>query len=314
MDRSQKIWLAGAGGMVGKAILRELKAQGYEHVEATHRQDVNCLDSESVNKFFRSYQPDILIMAAARVGGIHANDTYPASFLYENLQMQNNLIHGAHEAGVNRLLFLGSSCIYPRLAPQPMPEEALLTGPLEPTNEAYAVAKIAGIKMCQAYRRQYGRDYISLMPCNLYGPGDNYHLENAHVLPTFIRRFHEAKEEGKEVVEIWGSGMPKREFLHVNDLARAALFLLKGYHGELPVNVGSSDELTIHGLAKLVAEIVGYEGKIALDPARPDGTPRKKTDCRRILQMGWQPEITLEEGIQLAYSDFLENLACLREF
>jgi GDP-L-fucose synthase len=263
------------------------------------------LDLQAVDRFFDSQRPEYVFVAAAKVGGIEANRSRPAEFLYENLQLQNHLIHASHRIGVKKLLFLGSSCIYPRLAPQPIPEDALLTGALEETNQWYAVAKIAGIKLCQAYRRQYGSDFISAMPTNLYGPGDNYDLEGSHVLPAFIRRFYEAKERGDARVVLWGTGTPKREFLHSDDLARACVFLMEHYSDEPILNIGSGEEVPIAELAGLVREVVGFKGDIVWDHSKPDGTPRKLLDSRKIRELGWRPAIGLEEGIRRVYRDYV---------
>ncbi|WP_172297233.1 GDP-L-fucose synthase [Pseudoruegeria sp. HB172150] len=315
-----KVFVAGHRGMVGGAILRRLQArrEGGEAVQLvtrTHSElDLSC--QAGVREFFRAERPDAVILAAAKVGGILANNTYPADFIYENLMIECNVIHQAFEAGVTRLLQLGSSCIYPREAPQPMREDALLTGPLEPTNEPYAIAKIAGIKLCESYNRQYGVDYRSVMPTNLYGPGDNFHPENSHVLPALIRRFHEAKESGLESVFIWGSGTPRREFLHVDDMAGAALFV-----HDLPpdvyrantepmlshINIGCGKDVSIWNLAELVAEIVGYGGRIERDDTKPDGTPRKLMDVSRLVSLGWKPRIGLRDGIAATYDWYLAN-------
>lgn len=307
LDFQDTIFIAGARGMVGSALTRCLKAQGYTHLLTPSRHELDLTDQGQVRKYFSVHKPHVIIIAAAKVGGIYANMSYPAEFLYDNLMIECNLIHEAHRQGVERLLFLGSTCIYPREAPQPIKEEALLTGPLEKTNEAYALAKIAGIKLCQFYRQQYGRSYISAMPTNLYGPGDSYHSENSHVIPALIRRFHEAKMDGLEEVEIWGTGKVYREFLYVEDLAEGCLFLLQQYDEPLPINLGSPDEVTIRELAGLIAEVVSYQGKITHDLTKPDGTPRKKSDLTRITEMGWQAKTPLREGLILAYEDFKKN-------
>lgn len=310
-----KTYAAGHRGMVGGAILRKLRDRGAATITRT-RAELDLTDQQAVRAFFRSERPDAVVLAAAKVGGIHANNTYPGEFLYENLAIQNNVIHEAHQAGVERLLFLGSSCIYPREAPQPMREEALLTGPLEPTNEPYAIAKIAGIKLCESYNRQYGTDYRSVMPTNLYGPGDNFRPENSHVLPALIRRFHEAKETGAEEVTIWGTGTPRREFLHVDDMAEASLFVLdldreKYAANTRPmlshINVGTGEDIAILDLARLVAQTVGYAGRITCDTSKPDGTPRKLMDVSRLKGMGWAPRIDLDEGLRETYRWFLDN-------
>jgi len=312
MKPDSRIFVAGHRGLVGSAIVRRLQAEGASNLLLRTREQLDLADQAAVERFFADEKPQYVFLAAAKVGGIHANDTYPAEFLRDNLAIQTNVIHSAWRHGVRKLCFLGSSCIYPKLAPQPMKEEYLLTGPLEPTNEWYAIAKIAGIKMCQAYRRQYGFDAISLMPTNLYGPGDNFHPENSHVLPALIRRFHEAKARGDASVTIWGTGTPRREFLHVDDLADACVFLMRGYSGEGIVNVGTGSDLSIRELAELVAEIVGYTGAVTTDPSKPDGTPRKLLDVSRLQAMGWRARIGLREGIAQAYAWFVENAETAR--
>jgi GDP-L-fucose synthase len=307
MNENSRIYVAGHRGLVGSAIWRELQRQGFGNLIGRTRQEVNLLDADAVKKFFAGTKPEFVFIASAKVGGIYANDTQPASFLFENLQIQNNLIHTACEAGIKKLLFLGSSCIYPRLAPQPLKEESLLTGPLEPTNEWYAVAKIAGIKLCQAYRRQYGCDFISAMPTNMYGPNDNYDLQNSHVLPALIRKFHEAKAALAPTVTCWGTGSPLREFLYADDLARACEFLLENYNEEQFINVGSGSEVTVRELAENVKRIVGFAGDIVWDTAKPDGTPRKLMDSSRLFALGWRPQVDMETGIRLAYEDFLKR-------
>jgi GDP-L-fucose synthase len=302
-----KIFVAGHRGLAGSAICRELARQGYAQILTRTRQELDLLDGNAVRAFLERERPTHVFVAAAKVGGIWANNTQPADFLWENLQIQNHLIHGAWQAGVKKLLFLGSSCIYPKLAPQPLKEDYLLTGPLEPTNEWYAVAKIAGIKLCQALRRQHGCDFISAMPTNLYGPNDNYDLQESHVLPALIRRFHEAKVRGDREVVCWGTGRPLREFLHADDLARALVFLLRNYSEEQFINVGSGSEITIRELAQLVQEVTGFTGTVVWDTAKPDGTPRKLMDSGRLFALGWQPRIGLREGIGLAYADFRQN-------
>ena len=299
------VFVAGHNGLVGSAICRRLASDGVEPVVAS-RSDVDLTDQAAVNRWFESRQIDEVYLAAAKVGGIHANDTYPAEFIHENLVIQTNVIHSAWKSGVSKLLFLGSSCIYPKHAPQPMPEDSLLTGSLEPTNEWYAVAKIAGIKMCQAYRKQYAFDAISVMPTNLYGPGDSFDLNNSHVLPALIRKFHEAKETGAPAVTIWGTGLPRREFLHVDDLADACVFLMQNYSASEIVNVGWGRDISIAELAGMVRKIVGYEGKTEYDASMPDGTPRKLLDTSRLSELGWQPSIDLEDGITSTYKWYSE--------
>lgn len=307
MDKSSRIFVAGHRGLVGSAIHRELLRQGYTGVMGRTRAEVDLLDTGAVSAFYAAARPEYVIIAAAKVGGIHANDTQPADFLYQNLQIQNNLIHGAWKAGVRKLLFLGSSCIYPKHAPQPMKEEHLLTGPLEPTNQWYAVAKIAGIKMCQAYRRQHGCDFISAMPTNMYGPNDNYDLNTSHVLPALIRKFHEAKASGSPTVTCWGTGSPLREFLYADDLARGCIHLMHHYSEEQFINIGSGSEISIRELSETVARAVGFTGRIVWDTTKPDGTPRKLMDSSRLFALGWRPQIGLEDGIRLAYGDFIQR-------
>lgn len=302
---SSRLYVAGHRGMVGSALVRALQHKGCpDIVKATHKELDLCRQSE-VEEWMSEQKPDTVILAAAKVGGIHANATYPAEFIYENLMMAANVIHAAHSTGVKRLLFLGSSCIYPRLAPQPMPEDCLLTGALETTNEAYALAKIAGLKLCQHYRKQYGVLFHSAMPTNLYGPGDNYHPENSHVIPGLLRRFHEAKQTNQDVVTVWGTGSPLREFLHADDLAEACLHLLELDNPPDWVNVGSGQECSIGDLARLVKKVVGFEGELRFDPSKPDGTPRKLLDSHLIQSLGWQPRVNLEAGLRAAYEDFL---------
>ena len=296
-----KIFVAGHRGMVGAAIVRKLLAEGFENLILRTREELDLTDQAAVEQFFAEERPEFVFLAAAKVGGIHANNTYPAEFLRDNLAIQTNVIHSAWKHGAKKLLFLGSSCIYPRNCPQPIKEEYLLTGPLEPTNEWYAIAKIAGIKMCQAYRKQYGFDAICAMPTNLYGPGDNYHPENSHVVPALIRRFHEAKQGGDQDVVIWGTGTPLREFMHANDLAGACLFLMQCDSGDDVVNIGSGEEVSIGGLAELIAEVVGYRGTFRFDPSKPDGTPRKLLDSSRLVGMGWLPCVALKEGLAHTY-------------
>ncbi len=303
-NKDAKVFIAGHRGMVGSAIVRELERLGFSNLIYRTRAELNLLDQHAVQNFYAAECPEFVFVAAAKVGGILANSEKPAEFLHENLVIETNLIHGAHVAGVEKLLFLGSSCIYPKLAPQPLKEEHLLTGLLEPTNEWYAIAKIAGIKLCQAYRRQYGCDFISAMPTNLYGPNDNYDLKGSHVLPALIRKFHEARSRGDKSVTCWGTGSPLREFLHADDLARACVFLMENYSDEQFINVGSGSDLTIHDLAELVKSVVGFEGEINWDTTKPDGTPRKLMDSSRIQSLGWTPQIELEGGIRMAYEDF----------
>lgn len=305
--KDARIFVAGHRGLVGSAIWRELARQGHTQLVGRTHAELDLLDTVAVREFYARERPEYVVVAAAKVGGIQANNSYPAEFIYENLQIETNLIHGAWQAGVKKLLFLGSSCIYPKLAPQPLREESLLSGPLEPTNEWYAVAKIAGLKLCQAYRRQYGCDFISAMPTNLYGPNDNYDLQNSHVLPALIRKFHEAKAANAPSVTCWGTGQPRREFLYVDDLARACVFLLRNYSEEQFINVGCGSDVTIRELAETVRRIVGFNGDIAWDTSKPDGTPRKLMDSSRIFALGWRPEIDLERGIRLAYEDFLRR-------
>ncbi|WP_328730119.1 GDP-L-fucose synthase [Falsiroseomonas algicola] len=304
----RRIWVAGHRGMVGSGIARNLVAQGAT-VLTLGREELDLRRQAAVEAAMQDLRPDAVVIAAAKVGGIHANDTYPADFIYDNLMIEANLIHAAHLAGVRRLLFLGSSCIYPKEAPQPIREDALLTGPLEPTNEWYAVAKIAGIKLCQAYRRQHGRDYIAAMPCNLYGPGDNFHPENSHVIPALLRRFHAAAQSGAEEVACWGSGRPRREFLHVDDLAEACALLLRRYSGHDHVNVGTGTDITIRELSETVAALTGFRGRIAWDASKPDGTMLKRMDTTRITAMGWAPRIPLRDGLAQAYDWYLVHAA-----
>lgn len=307
MDKDSLIYVAGHRGLVGSAICRALARNGYENQLTRTHADLDLCDQAAVRAFFAQHRPAIVVLAAAKVGGIHANATYPAEFIYQNLQIQNNVIDSACRNGCKKLLFLGSSCIYPKLCPQPIKEEYLLTGPLEPTNDAYALAKIAGIKMCQAYRRQYGFDAISAMPTNLYGPGDNYHPENSHVIPALIRRFHEAKVSGADTVTIWGTGNALREFLYVDDMAEACVFLLRNYSDFEHVNVGSGSDISIIEVARLIARVVGFAGNIDTDPTKPDGTPRKLMDCSKIFSMGWKPRVEFEEGLHFSYRDFFKK-------
>ncbi|MBP5152254.1 MAG: GDP-L-fucose synthase [Lachnospiraceae bacterium] len=307
MSKTDKIFVAGHRGLVGSAIVRNLESKGYKNIITRTHSELDLKEQQAVRDFFAKEKPDVVVLAAAKVGGINANNKYPAEFAYENMQIQCNVIHCAHLNGVKKLLFLGSTCIYPRLAPQPIPEGALLTGPLEETNEAYAIAKISGLKMCQFYKREYGDDFISCMPTNLYGPGDNYDLSGSHVMPALIRKFHEAKVSGSETVELWGTGSPLREFLYVDDMADACVFLLENYSGEQHVNIGTGVEVTIRELAETVRDIVGYEGKIVWNPDMPDGTPRKLTDVTRLHALGWHHKVELKEGVKLAYEWFKDN-------
>jgi GDP-L-fucose synthase len=307
METASKIYIAGHRGLVGSAIWRELERRNFKHLVGRTRAELDLLDQQMVTRFYEKERPEYVFVAAAKVGGILANDRHPAQFLFENLQIQNHLIDGARQAGVKKLLFLGSSCIYPKLAPQPLKEEYLLTGPLEPTNEWYAVAKIAGIKMCQAYRRQFGCDFISAMPTNMYGPNDNYDLQTSHVLPALIRKFHEAKQTNAPTVTCWGTGAPLREFLHSDDLARACVFLMERYSDEQFINVGFGSDVSIKQLAEMIKEIVGYHGAIVWDTSKPDGTPRKLMDSSRLFALGWRPEVDFKDGIARAYADFLRN-------
>ena len=307
MDKNAKIFVAGHRGLVGNAIWGKLQQQGFTRLIGKTRAELDLLDMQAVSQFFAKTQPEYVFDAAAKVGGIVANSSFPAQFLYENLQIQNNLIHASYVAGVKKFLFLGSSCIYPKLAPQPMREEHLLTGPLEPTNEWYAIAKIAGIKMCQSYRRQYGCDFISAMPTNLYGPGDHYDLQNSHVLPALIRKFHEATLSRQREVVCWGTGSPFREFLFSEDLAEACVFLMERYSEEQFINIGSGSEISIKALSETVGRITGFDGKIIWDTSKPDGTPRKLMDSSRLFALGWRPKVNLEEGIRRTYEDFLSK-------
>ncbi|XP_030510691.2 GDP-L-fucose synthase 1 [Cannabis sativa] len=307
-DKSAKVFVAGHRGLVGSAIVRKLQALGFTNLVLRTHAELDLTRQNDVDSFFDSEKPRFVILAAAKVGGIHANNTYPADFIAVNLQIQTNVIDSAYRHGVQKLLFLGSSCIYPKFAPQPIPEQALLTGPLEPTNEWYAVAKITGIKMCQAYRIQYGWDAISGMPTNLYGPNDNFHPENSHVLPALMRRFHEAKVKSSKEVVVWGTGSPLREFLHVDDLADGVVFMMENYSGLEHVNVGSGKEVTIKELAELVKEVVGFEGDLVWDSSKPDGTPRKLMDSSKLLGLGWNPNISLKDGLVDTYNWYLEHV------
>ena len=303
----KRIWVAGHRGMVGGAVVRRLASEGCEVITAG-REVVDLVNQKAVHDWMAEAKPDAIVLAAAKVGGIHANDTYPVDFLYENLMIEANIIHAAHDGDVERLLFLGSSCIYPKFADQPIQEASLLTGELEPTNEWYAIAKIAGLKLVQAYRKQHGRDWISAMPTNLYGPGDNYDLTTSHVLPALLRKFHEAKERGDKEVVIWGTGTPKREFLHCDDLADALVFLLRHYSDDQHVNVGSGHEVTIKELAETIAEVVGYDAALTWDTTKPDGTPRKLMDSARLHGLGWNNARDLKDGIAQTYADWITNV------
>ncbi|RYU93731.1 GDP-L-fucose synthase [Emticicia agri] len=312
MHKSSKIYVAGHRGMVGSAILRKLQDEGYTNFVLRTSQELDLRKQSEVENFFSIEKPEYVFLAAAKVGGIVANNTYRADFLYENLAIQNNIIHSAYLTGVRKLLFLGSSCIYPKLAPQPLKEEYLLSGYLEPTNEPYAIAKIAGIKLCEAYRSQYGCDFISVMPTNLYGPNDNYDLQNSHVLPAMIRKFHEAKVNNAPNVNLWGTGSPMREFLHADDMAAACVYLMEHYSEPELVNVGTGADVTIKELAETVKKIVGFEGELIWDTSKPDGTPRKLMDVSKLHSYGWKHRIELEKGIGMAYQDFLDHHASLR--
>jgi Nucleoside-diphosphate-sugar epimerases len=308
MDRTEKVYVAGHRGMVGSAIVRKLQAEGFTNILTRSRAELDLLDAAAVKTFYEEHRPSVVVVAAAKVGGIVANNEKPVEFLLENLQIQNNLISNAATFGARKLLFLGSSCIYPKFAPQPIPEDALLTGPLEPTNDAYALAKIAGIKLCQAYAKEYGKNFISGMPTNLYGPNDNFDLHTSHVLPALIRKVHAAKLSGAKSVPIWGTGTPRREFLHVDDLADACFFLLENYDDPAIVNIGCGEDITIRELAETVCEVVGFEGSLEFDTSKPDGTPRKLLDMSKLFGMGWKPRIPLREGIASAYEWFLANV------
>ena len=307
MESSKVTFVAGHKGMVGSAIVRALKESGASNIVTRTSKELDLRNRTEVDQFFEQEKPEVVYLAAAKVGGIHANATYPADFLVDNILITTNVIDASHKHGVEKLLFLGSSCIYPRLASQPISEEALLTGPLEPTNEAYALAKIAGLKMCDSFRKQHGCNFISAMPTNLYGPGDNYHPENSHVLPALMRRFHEAVRDGKKEVVCWGSGSPKREFLHVDDLAKGLLHLMDHHNSEGWINIGTGEDLTIKELALTIADVVGYQGDVIWDTSKPDGTPRKLLNVDRINEMGWKASITLRQGIESVYADYLSH-------
>ena len=313
LARDAKIYLAGHRGLVGGALLRHLQSEGFSHIVTRTSDELDLRNQSATNAFFAEEKPTYVVLAAARVGGILANSTYPAQFIYDNLMIAANVIEAAHQSGVKKLLNLGSSCIYPKMAPQPLQESALLTGPLEPTNRPYAIAKIAAIELCDSYRAQYGDDFISAMPTNLYGPHDNFDLKNSHVLPAMMRKMHEAKIGGEPTVEIWGSGTPMREFLHSQDLAEACLFLMENFDGSGPINVGFGEDITIRDLALLIRDIVGYEGELRFDASKPDGTPRKLMDVSQINQLGWRAKIGLREGIEGVYDWYLNNVEALPE-
>ena len=307
MNLDAKIYVAGHRGLVGSAIVRNLEDKGYKNIIYRTHKELDLTNQEAVRRFFEEEKPEYVFLAAAKVGGIHANNTYPADFIYENLMIQNNVIKAAHDFEVKKLLFLGSTCIYPKMAPQPIKEEHLLTGSLEETNEAYAVAKIAGLEMCKFFKRQYGDNFISCMPTNLYGPNDNFDLKNSHVLPALIRKFHEAKVNNSEAVEVWGTGTPLREFLYVDDMADACVFLMENYDGEQHVNIGTGEEVSIRELAETVKEVVGFDGELVFNTEMPDGTPRKLTTVDKLHGLGWKHKVSLDKGIRLAYNWFLEN-------
>lgn len=309
MDKNSKIYIAGHRGMVGSAIKRKLEEQGYSNFVTRSSSELDLRDQSAVKAFFEQEKPDYVFLAAAKVGGILANDTYRAEFLFDNLMIQTNIIHSSYKTGVKKLMFLGSSCIYPKLASQPMNEDALLTGPLEHTNEPYAIAKIAGIKLCDSYRDQYGCNFVSVMPTNLYGPNDNYHPKNSHVLPGLIRKFHEAKIADQKEVIVWGTGTPKREFLHADDMADACVYLMRTYNSPGIINIGTGKDISINDLAVLIKEIVGFNGKIVFDHSKPDGTPRKLMDVGKLTSLGWEASIPLKEGIQHVYKNLVENNA-----
>ena len=307
MKKNSRIYVAGHRGLVGSAIVRNLKANGFTNIITRTHAELDLTNQADVRKFFEEERPEYVFLAAAKVGGIHANNTYPADFIYDNLMIQNNLIKAAHDFKVTKLLFLGSTCIYPKMAPQPIREEYLLTGALEETNEAYAVAKIAGLEMCKFFKRQYGDNFISCMPTNLYGPNDNFDLKSSHVLPALIRKFHEAKVNGAETVEVWGTGTPLREFIYVDDMAAACVFLMENYDGEQHVNIGTGEEVSIRQLAETVKEVVGFEGELVFNTDMPDGTPRKLTTVDKLHGLGFMHKVSLNEGIRIAYEWFLEN-------
>lgn len=307
MEKSSKIYIAGHRGLVGSALVRNLESKGFTNIIKRTSKELDLRNQQAVQEFFKQERPEYVILAAAKVGGIHANNTYPADFIYDNLMIQNNVIKAAHDFKVKKLLFLGSTCIYPKLAPQPIKEEYLLTGALEETNEAYAVAKIAGLEMCKFFKRQYGDNFISCMPTNLYGPNDNFDLQSSHVLPALIRKFHEAKVNHQPTVEVWGTGTPLREFIYVDDMADACIFLLENYDGEQHVNIGTGEEVSIRQLAETVKEVVGFEGELIFNTNMPDGTPRKLTTVDKLHALGWKHKVSLKDGIQLAYDWYLQN-------
>ena len=307
MEKNSRIYVAGHRGLVGSAIVRNLEANGFTNIITRTHAELDLTNQADVRKFFEEERPEYVFLAAAKVGGIHANNTYPADFIYDNLMIQNNVIKAAHDFKVTKLLFLGSTCIYPKMAPQPIKEEYLLTGALEETNEAYAVAKIAGLQMCKFFKRQYGDNFISCMPTNLYGPNDNFDLKNSHVLPALIRKFHEAKVNGSDVVEVWGTGTPLREFIYVDDMAAACVFLMENYDGEQHVNIGTGEEVSIRQLAETIKEVVGFEGELVFNTDMPDGTPRKLTTVDKLHELGFMHKVSLNEGIRIAYEWFLEN-------
>ncbi len=307
MEKSSKIYIAGHRGLVGSALVRNLESKGFTNIIKRTSKELDLRNQQAVQEFFKQERPEYVILAAAKVGGIHANNTYPAEFIYDNLMIQNNVIKAAHDFKVKKLLFLGSTCIYPKLAPQPIKEEYLLTGALEETNEAYAVAKIAGLEMCKFFKRQYGDNFISCMPTNLYGPNDNFDLQSSHVLPALIRKFHEAKVNHQPTVEVWGTGTPLREFIYVDDMADACIFLMENYDGEQHVNIGTGEEVSIRQLAETVKEVVGFEGDLIFNTNMPDGTPRKLTTVDKLHALGWKHKVSLKDGIQLAYDWYLQN-------
>lgn len=307
MNKDSKIYVAGHRGLVGSAIVRNLQSKGYTNIITRRHSELDLTDQQAVRRFFEEEKPEYVFLAAAKVGGIHANNTYPADFIYNNLMIECNVIKAAHDYNVKKLLFLGSSCIYPKMAPQPIKEEYLLSGYLEPTNEAYAIAKIAGLKMCQYFKKQYGDNFISCMPTNLYGPNDNFDLQNSHVLPALIRKFHEAKVENKPYVEVWGTGTPRREFLYVDDMADACVFLMENYDGDETVNIGTGEDVTIRELAKIVKEVVGFDGELKFDTSKPDGTPRKLLDVSKLNKLGWKYRVSLKEGIIKSYEWYKTN-------
>lgn len=307
MEKNSRVYVAGHRGLVGSAIVRNLEAKGFTNIITRTHAELDLTNQANVRRFFEEEKPEYVFLAAAKVGGIHANNTYPADFIYDNLMIQNNVIKAAHDFGVTKLLFLGSTCIYPKMAPQPIKEEYLLTGALEETNEAYAVAKIAGLEMCKFFKRQYGDNFISCMPTNLYGPNDNFDLKSSHVLPALIRKFHEAKVNGSEVVEVWGTGTPLREFIYVDDMAAACVFLMENYDGEQHVNIGTGEEVSIRQLAETIKQVVGFEGELVFNTYMPDGTPRKLTTVDKLHGLGFMHKVSLNDGIRMAYEWFLEN-------